>query len=135
LKPLTVDVFGIRHGLKPGGGDSGYNSTPGNNGESNGVTVEARLMPHSTAGHGKFKSNDKTICLRLSRFYLKIISWLDDTISVVSEESVMLDQSPIQPSEFAPVYGLPDSTKISLLNSSKAGIELRFMQQLMWEAG
>jgi hypothetical protein len=54
----------------------------------------------------------------------------------MSEESVLLDQSPIQPSEFAPpIYGLTDATKISVLNSTKSGIQLRFLQQIMWEAG
>lgn len=48
LKPLTVDVFGNRNNMfsRPGG-DSGYNSTLGNNGEHGVASVEARLMPHS----------------------------------------------------------------------------------------
>jgi hypothetical protein len=67
LKPPTIGdaVLGNRqpHGygnvkLKSGG-DSGYNSTLGNNGnytnhgEINGGAVEARLVPHSSAAPGK----------------------------------------------------------------------------------
>lgn len=53
LKPLTVDVFGNRPIFpRPGGGDSGYNSTPGNNGDINHGAVEARLAPHSSTVPG-----------------------------------------------------------------------------------
>lgn len=56
-------------------------------------------------------------------------------MSVLSEESMMMDQSPIQPSDFNPIIITTDSAKLASLNSSKAGIQLRFLQQIMWEAG
>jgi hypothetical protein len=131
LKPLTVDVFGNRHIFsRPGGGDSGYNSTPGNNGDTHGAAVvEARLLPHSIA---------LGVYLKRYLFLRKQTDnnlFLDDTISVVSEESIMMDQSPILSTEFSPIMGISDSSKGSSLNSSKSGIQLRFMQQILWEAG
>lgn len=59
----------------------------------------------------------------------------DDTISVLSEESIMMDQSPIQPSDFTPIINVAESSNVAALNSSKAGVQLRFLQQIMWEAG
>lgn len=59
----------------------------------------------------------------------------DDTLSVLSEESVLMDQSMIQQADFLPVFNMAETAKASSMNSSKSGIELRFMQQLMWEAG
>lgn len=53
----------------------------------------------------------------------------------MSEESILLDQSPISQTDFLPMYGLSDSAKVSMLNSTKSGIELRFIQQILWEAG
>lgn len=47
----------------------------------------------------------------------------------------MLDHSPITPSDYFPAFGVSEITKLSIMNSSKRGIELRFMQQIMWEAG
>jgi len=142
LKPQNTDrqpCQGIgQRKLKVGGGDSGYNSTPGNNGyhlANNGDSaVEARLEPHSSAAPGIIKAES---CFFYSNMLitnlLQPVS--DDTISVLSEESVLMDQSPIQPSDFPPVYGISDATKISVLSSSKTGIQLRFLQQIMWEAG
>ena len=95
------------------GNDSGYNSTPGNHhgDPRDGNSVEAKLVP-STA----------------------IIP--DETLSVMSEESVLMDQSMLQQADFLPVLNnLADNAKVTALNSSKSGVQLRFMQQLMWEAG
>ncbi|ODN03670.1 Guanine nucleotide exchange factor subunit Rich [Orchesella cincta] len=109
VRPLTVDHIANRYLNSKKGADSGYNSTPGNHIDGNGTAVEARLAPNTLP--------------------------LDDTLSVMSEESIMLDQSPISQTDFLPMYGLSDSAKISMLNSTKSGIELRFIQQILWEAG
>jgi len=58
-----------------------------------------------------------------------------DSLSVLSEESVALDTSPLSPTDYLPSFGISESAKLAQLNSSKTSIELRFMQQIMWEAG
>lgn len=57
-----------------------------------------------------------------------------DSLSVLSEESLM-DQSPVSPYDCYPMLNLSEGSKQSMINSSKSAVELRFLQQILWEAG
>jgi len=136
LKPLTIDVQGHRHGTGSKNGlDSGYNSTPGNQ------AIEARLLPNNmmlgiTQGENSADIPIFTPSFSLSQILKSKLIFVDfDTLSVLSEESMIMDQSPLTPSDYLPMFNLSEGSKQSMLNSSKSAIELRFMQQIMWEAG